>query len=523
MSDVKGFKSTEELVAEVVSLRKAVDGGEATRGELSQRLEKFGDTIKAQRAEMTSIAAKAQAAQIANGTDADVARAYVPNERERNGINKRLVSDGSAPLQRFAGKAQRPGTVYLGGEDGVIKLLGHTDECGDWEPGLFDDPNPKSEWHAEVQRTVTDIGFCNWFGTPAQRSMKRLHKLMKRGPEAIAKTWSDNAGEGAEFIADVLVPDLIRELRLPTGGVASLFQVVQSRVGGTTTNPFMDEQLQPFQVGQPAAGDNDPAVIERSNMSTSSRTYSPTTWGVNVPVFMDAEEDSIIEFGPMARASIAAAFRDGTDDAILNSDTGTHFHTGIDNWAGPDSRWATTGSSNDHRKSFIGLTGAANDASATGDFGASQTVAGTMLWRAELSGAHRSRADLVYIMPLGFLIQKLLTDATFLTIDKYGALATVLTGEVGQIGGVPVVVSEYMTEDRNASGVYDNSTKTKTGGLLVNTSRFQIVQRRGPMLTVEPRPTQHTNYLVATTRQTFRNLDTSAKKNVFYAYNLDYT
>lgn len=522
MSDVKEFKSTQELISEVHSLRKAVDGGEVSRSELLTKIDKVNDALKDQRAEVTRLAESAQARQIASGTEADVTRAYVPSDREKAAINKRLVTNGTGRLQRMHGNSA--GSVYLGGEGGIVKLLGHEDECGDYEYGLFDDPAPKSEWQKSVQECVTDIGFCNWFGTPARRSMKRLHKLMKRGPEPIAKTWSDNAGEGAEFIADVLVPDLIRELRLPTGGVAALFETMQSRVGGTTTNPFMDENLQPFQVGQPSSGDNDPATIERSNMSTGSRTYAPKTWGVNLPVFMDAEEDSIIEFGPMARASIAAAFRDGLEDAIINGDTAaTHFHTGINTWAGPNGRWGVVGSTNDHRKSWIGLTAAADDASSKGSETSNQTVAGTMLWRSNLTGAHRSLSNLAYIMPLGFLIAKLLTDSNFLTIDKYGSLATILTGEIGRIGGVPVVVSEYMSEELNTSGVFDDSTKTKTAGLLVNRSRFQIVQRRGPMMTVEPRPTQHTNYLVASVRQTFRNLDTSSTKNVYYGYNIDFS
>jgi len=77
-----------------------------------------------------------------------------------------------------------------------------------------------------------------------------------------------------------------------------------------------------------------------------------------------------------------------------------------------------------------------------------------------------------------------------------------------------------MSNELNTSGVYDDSTKTKTAGLLVNTSRFQIVQRRGPMMQLEPRPTQHTNYIVASVRQTFRNLDTSSTANVYYGYKL---
>jgi len=48
------------------------------------------------------------------------------------------------------------------------------------------------------------------------------------------------------------------------------------------------------------------------------------------------------------------------------------------------------------------------------------------------------------------------------TVDKYGQFATVLNGELGKIDGIPVIVSEKIRENLNASGVYDGTTTTKT-------------------------------------------------------------
>jgi hypothetical protein len=49
-----------------------------------------------------------------------------------------------------------------------------------------------------------------------------------------------------------------------------------------------------------------------------------------------------------------------------------------------------------------------------------------------------------------------------LPLEAYGGAATILTGELGKLFGIPIVPSEYIREDLNASGIYDGVTETKT-------------------------------------------------------------
>jgi len=49
-----------------------------------------------------------------------------------------------------------------------------------------------------------------------------------------------------------------------------------------------------------------------------------------------------------------------------------------------------------------------------------------------------------------------------MSMDKVGAAATVLTGQLGVLFGTPVVPSEFIREDLNASGIHDGVTETKT-------------------------------------------------------------
>ena len=128
--------------------------------------------------------------------------------------------------------------------------------------------------------------------------------------------------------------------------------------------------------------------------------------------------------------------------------------------------------------------------------------------------------DLIMIMSEEKYISDLLALTQVATVDKYGPAAAVLSGEVGRVGGMRVVVSHLLTSDMNASGVYDNTTTTKSGVLLVNRSRWQFGRRRGPVVEMDKDITRGIHNIVCTVREVFWSLDASSKVNVVYGYNL---
>lgn len=65
-----------------------------------------------------------------------------------------------------------------------------------------------------------------------------------------------------------------------------------------------------------------------------------------------------------------------------------------------------------------------------------------------------------------------------LTQDKLGAGAVFPRGQLGLLYGSPFVVSQFVREDLNASGIYDNVTVTKTILLYANRRAFQGGERR---------------------------------------------
>jgi hypothetical protein len=87
-------------------------------------------------------------------------------------------------------------------------------------------------------------------------------------------------------------------------------------------------------------------------------------------------------------------------------------------------------------------------------------------------------ADLAYIVGVS-AAHALLADTNLLTVDKFGPNATILNGQIGAVAGVPVIVSEWVREDLNATGVYDGITTTKTFNLCVNRNEWAMGTRMG--------------------------------------------
>ncbi len=345
---------------------------------------------------------------------------------------------------------------------------------------------------------------------------------MRSGPQAVAKVFADNATEGGEFIVSVPMSMLERtaEMDRQIEGLLTSLSVTSS----TQTMPFLTTGVQPFIHNVPTAGDNNPAVLPKTVPTTAERTISPKTLTVNVPIDRDADEDSIIAAIPLLQMLVGEALRDGTEDCLINGDTAaTHGDTGIANW-NPRSRWSSLGQPGDHRKAWIGFRQRAFDVDATvttaaQDFGSSQTISAYIGALSGLTSPH-AFGDIVYITSPEHYLAKILTDTSVLTVDKYGPAATVLTGEVARIGGHPLILSEFVDKQYNASGIYDDSTKTKTGLLIVNLRRFVMARRRSLRIEVETVVREHTTYVVASERKTLHTFDGSTTANCMWLYNL---
>jgi HK97 family phage major capsid protein len=245
-----------------------------------------------------------------------------------------------------------------------------------------------------------------------------------------------------------------------------------------------------------------------ANEPTGKATLSAQGHGCSKLMSKDVEEDSIIPILPFVQRDIVRGLAEGREDAILNGDTaGTH----------EDS---DTTSAADRRKLWLGLRAEANDQSNTTDLG-TLSLANLRVMRGAMGKYGVRPADLAFITSVAGYIKLLgLTEVT--TVDKYGSQATVLTGELAKVDGIPVIVSEWARADLNASGVHDGATEDNTVIYLVNRSSYLIGERRRPnvQLLKELYAESDQDALVVRERVAFKKLFAAAEDTMHLGYNV---
>ena len=130
---------------------------------------------------------------------------------------------------------------------------------------------------------------------------------------------------------------------------------------------------------------------------------------------------------------------------------------------------------------------------------AKMTVAKLQAMRRDLGAWGLDPAELVYIVSTeGYY--DLLEDTNFLTVDKVGTVATLLTGQIGAIGNTPVIVSaEFADKAADAVGAIcfapGNFLVGNQRGLRVDTQDLVETQRRVMVASLRTGMTQVTTNL----------------------------
>lgn len=403
-----------------------------------------------------------------------------------------------------------------------IRLVGTDKGDAGYEPGLLDEA-PICEWQREFQRlvhqrTMVKVIRANKIGDYGDSpiSDRQVERHIRTAPDPIRKIFSSASGSGGDWIPTVMSPQVWETLKLERR-VAGLFNEFPM-TDKTMDIPFDAVGATPYLKG--TATSDDPAQYRASTPTTAKRTLTAKGMAVRIIVDEDASEDAIIATMPFLDRALIDALRDGEEDALINGDTAAPHQDTIAGW-NPNSRWASAalGGSDDHRRWCIGLRARAADVSNTTDQSAAATAAGLNTAIGKLDPPHG--LDMVAIVcGYHYFLKTMRTFTEVLTVDKFGPNATILRGQLAALFGAPIIISDFVTADLNASGIYDNSTKTKTGFLVVNRSRFVRGVRRGVAVEAAKDITRGVHHLVATNRGTFDTMDSSTTKNVHWSYNL---
>jgi len=275
---------------------------------------------------------------------------------------------------------------------------------------------------------------------------------------------TDTSGEGVEWIPTGLGSSLHERVRA-SGKVRPLFQTIN-----LPTNPWKwpleGADATAYRVAEPTS--DTATKVTASTPGTGAVTFDAEIMGGRIIFSKSLEADSALAILPYVQRKLVQAFVDAEEKAILDGDTdGTHQDSDTNTAGATHMSWAWDGL----RKRALA------NSSASG--GSALTVALLAARRADMDAYGLNPAECAFIVPISSYYA-LVTDSNVITVDKLGPQATILNGQLGSLYGVPIIVSEHVRTNLNATGVHDAITTTKTYALCVNRNEW-VMGARTPL------------------------------------------
>ena len=369
-----------------------------------------------------------------------------------------------------------------------------------------------------VRRFQTLVADMSMFGLMLDKSassieqgfsVARTHKAYKDKWETILRAMDvDTAAQGLEWVPTGIGASVHEKVRA-IGKVAPLFGSVD-----LPTNPWKwpleGADATVYRVAEPTADNETP--VTASTPGTGAATFDAEIMAGRILFSRSMEADSIVAVMPYVRNKLALAFVTAEETAIINGDSdGTHQDSDIG---------ASTTSA------YTLWDGLRKRALANAGFdGANAMLSSTLLrnTRALMGKWGVDPSQLAYIVSVTSYLH-LLKDTNLLTVDKMGPSAVILTGQVGAVDGIPVIVSEHVRQDVNASGVYDGITTDETFALIVNRGEWVMGSRMPITIETDDSPYRETfqRLMVAFKRADFQNIgDASTNDDTAILYDLD--
>jgi len=376
------------------------------------------------------------------------------------------------------------------------------------------DSSATKDYHGNEQELVKQLQdfnddlYCLTSILKVAPEQLKSYKDFERRWGALAKALNTaTAGSGLEWIPTGFSTQMIEAIELEAK-VAALFYSFPM-----PANPFTF----PMALGDgiaykgAEATSPTPSMFKTSTPTTDNLTFNAVKLVANYPVSDELTEDSIIPLMAFLKKSIARAIAKSEENAILNGDTSaTHMDTG------------DPADSLDARRCWLGLRKMCQSANKSSGSTWANTTGLALLRAMDVSmGKYALDPSKVKILSnIGmFNSFKALTEVS--TEDKFGSAATVHNGKLTEIDGQGIVLSAYLSEETNASGLYDGVTTTKKNVLKVFTEGFWRGIRKDVTLEYVRMPLQGNQYLVAQTRRHFKAIfDYTVEDMITWLYNI---
>ena len=345
------------------------------------------------------------------------------------------------------------------------------------------------------------------------KGLQAAHTLARQGVNAtslddvVKALDTAEVNGGSEFVFTGMTPEVINQVR-QTLKVSSVIPHIDM-----PTNPYkVPVELNPataYLVPENTA-DTGQTSITASQASTGNITFSAKSIGAATRVSKELNQDSIVPMVPFIQRNLLRGLANGLENALINGDT-TATHQDSDTEA--EGATAVAAAWKGYRKLAIENSYTVDASTWTLD-----TFRGM---RKDMGKFGVNPDELVLFASNAAYIDMLNWDGV-LTLDKFGPSATILTGELLKVDGISVVVSPYMRQNLNATGVYDGTTTTKTGVLLVHRDSFAIGDRQQIDLdeTDEPKVYRQKMILADMRVDFLPNQPIASNPTVVYGYNI---
>jgi len=252
-----------------------------------------------------------------------------------------------------------------------------------------------------------------------------------------------------------------------------------------------------FESGTFAQSISDATRVPSTRQNTiSAVTFSPNKFMATTHLAKDEEEDTILPLLDFLRQSATRRLARAIDKAILRGD-GT-----LKGFNAAPANAITAGSG--YQCVFKGAVTLGYDIAhlrlSTGAISTKATPANIASSREKLGKYGLQLGNqLVYLTSIeGY--NSLVSNTDFTTVDKFGPNATYLTGSLGAIYGIPVVITEFLDD----VGVAGNQV-----GIMLYKPGFLIAERRGMEIESEYEPRQQVTAMYMSTRFDFKALTTN--------------
>ena len=287
------------------------------------------------------------------------------------------------------------------------------------------------------------------------------------------------ASSGAEWIPTGFSSQVLVTIELQLK-VAALFNQIAMPTNPYTL-PIQTSNAEGYLI--PESTTDEATKIKASTPGTGNSTFTARKLADRVLFSEEINEDSIVAIGPFTMAEMGKAIARAQETAIVNGD-----RTGAAGAYGSHQDNATADlltSNYDARLAFDGLRYYALNQADTSTKDFSNAVPSDALMGAVrlLMGKHSVLpSDVAWVMSVNSYLQCLFNLSNITTLEKYGPQATILSGEMMKYQNIPVIISEYVFSNLNATGVWDGVTETRSMILCVYRPGFIIGNRGGVTL-----------------------------------------